>query len=127
MSSLNKIVYLSEEQYQTLINSGTLTVDGNTITYNENDLYFTPTITTSAVTPVDEKVLNTINNSTKYYVVGTSSPTTSTGTQIFDSNIYSTTTAGELSMTICSLNSAGTEKASIQYNTTDNSIDFIFN
>jgi hypothetical protein len=37
-----KIVYLSQPQYQELITNGTITVDGTTITYNENDLYVTP-------------------------------------------------------------------------------------
>lgn len=36
------IVYLSKEQYQELITNETLTVNGQTITYNDNDIYVTP-------------------------------------------------------------------------------------
>ena len=36
------IVYLSKEQYQELITNETLTVNGQTIEYNDNDIYVTP-------------------------------------------------------------------------------------
>lgn len=36
------IVYLSKEQYQELITNETLTVNGQTIIYNDNDIYVTP-------------------------------------------------------------------------------------
>ena len=36
------IVYLSKEQYQELITNEILTVNGQTITYNDNDIYVTP-------------------------------------------------------------------------------------
>lgn len=38
---LHKIVYLTEEQAQTLFNIGTVTSNGITVTYNDNDLYVT--------------------------------------------------------------------------------------
>lgn len=44
----------------------------------------------------DNKVLNTLNTSTKYYVTGTTSAATNTGTQIFDTGVYVETAAGEL-------------------------------
>lgn len=37
-----KIVYLSQSQYQELITNESITVDGVTITYNDNDIYVTP-------------------------------------------------------------------------------------
>ena len=37
-----QIVYLSQAQYQELVINGTITVDGVTVTYNENDIYVTP-------------------------------------------------------------------------------------
>ena len=37
-----KIVYLSQAQYQELVTEGTITVDGVTVTYDENDIYVTP-------------------------------------------------------------------------------------
>lgn len=36
------IVYLSQAQYQELITNQTITVDGVTVTYDENDIYVTP-------------------------------------------------------------------------------------
>lgn len=39
-----KVVYLTNEQYQTLATNGTITVNGTTVTYNENDLYVTPQV-----------------------------------------------------------------------------------
>lgn len=42
MANLNKIVYLSEEQKNTLFTTGSVTANGTTITYNPNDLYITP-------------------------------------------------------------------------------------
>ena len=37
-----QIVYLSQSQYAELIANGTITVNGVTVTYNENDIYVTP-------------------------------------------------------------------------------------
>lgn len=42
MPNSKQIVYLSQAQYQELITNGTITVDGVTVTYNENDIYVTP-------------------------------------------------------------------------------------
>lgn len=44
----------------------------------------------------DNKVLNTLNTTTKAYITGTTSATTNTGTQIFDTGVYLGKTAGEL-------------------------------
>ena len=44
----------------------------------------------------DVKVTNTLNNTTKAYITGTTSAKTNTGTQIFDTGVYLTTTAGQL-------------------------------
>lgn len=40
--SLQKIVYLTEAQAQTLFTNGTITVDDVTVTYSADDLYVTP-------------------------------------------------------------------------------------
>lgn len=45
MSDLSKIVYLSAAQYETLKTNGTITVDGTTINYSNDDLYLTPDTT----------------------------------------------------------------------------------
>ena len=42
MGNLQSIVYLSEDEYNTLITNYTITKNGRTLTYNENSLYITP-------------------------------------------------------------------------------------
>ena len=42
MATLGNIVYISNEDYATLLTTGTVTVDGVTITYSPNDVYITP-------------------------------------------------------------------------------------
>ena len=71
---------------------------------------------------IDSKVQNTLNNTTKAYVTGTTNNTTNIGTQIFDDNVYLGTTAGELNTKSLKLN----EKVTLNYNTNNNCIDFIF-
>lgn len=44
----------------------------------------------------DTNVTNTLNNTVKAYITGTTSNVTNTGTQVFDSNVYLSATAGEL-------------------------------
>lgn len=44
----------------------------------------------------DTKVTNTLSTSTKFYVTGTNSATTNTGTQYFDTGVYVDTAAGKL-------------------------------
>lgn len=71
-----------------------LSVSGGTITYTKND-GSTGTITTQD-NNTDTKVTNTLNTSSKAYITGTTSSTTSTGTQVFDTGVYLSTTPGEL-------------------------------
>ena len=78
--------------------------------------------TWQTVSTSDTKVTNTLATTTKYYVTGTTSNSTNTGTQSFDTGIYATTTAGELNATQYKVNEAVT----LQYNTTTKSLDFIF-
>ena len=42
MPNSKQIVYLSQSQYAELIANGSITVDGVTVTYDENDIYVTP-------------------------------------------------------------------------------------
>ena len=44
----------------------------------------------------DTKVTNTLNNTVQAYVTGTTSASTNTGTQVFDSGVYLTTESGTL-------------------------------
>lgn len=76
----------------------------------------------SGYVTTDEKVKNTLATTTKYYVTGTSSSSTNTGTQLFDTGIYSTTTAGQLNATTYKVN----EQVTLQWNSTDSGLDFIF-
>lgn len=70
----------------------------------------------------DVNVTNTLANTTKYYITGTSNNSTNTGTQVFDSGIYSTTTSGQLNATTYKIN----EQVTLQWNSTDQSLDFVF-
>lgn len=74
------------------------------------------------VSSSDTNVTNTLATTTKYYMTGTTSASTNTGTQVFDTGIYSTTTAGQLNATTYKVN----ESVTLQWNSTDNSLDFIF-
>lgn len=80
------------------------------------------TVGSTTFTNTDTMVTNTASNTTKYYVTGTTSSSTNTGTQYFDTGIYATTTAGQLQATSYKV----TANATIQYNSTDSSIDFTF-
>ena len=50
-------------------------------------------------TNTDTKVTNTLATTTKAYITGTTSATTNTGTQVFDTGVYLDTTAGMLTAT----------------------------
>ena len=82
----------------------------------------THTHTVTGFATEDTKVTNTLGTTTKYYVTGTTSSSTNTGTQYFDTGIYSTTTAGQLNATTYKVN----ENVTLQWNSTDSSLDFIF-
>lgn len=51
------------------------------------------------VTNTDVNVTNTLNTTAKAYLTGTTSATTNTGSQVFDTGVFLTTTAGELQAT----------------------------
>ena len=74
----------------------------------------------------DTKVTHTAKTTTKYYVTGSESNSTNTGGDTFDTGIYATTTAGELSAVRHSFNVSGTEKAYLNFNSADSSLDLIF-
>lgn len=42
MSNLKNVIYLSNEDYETLVSTGSVTISGTTLTYDENNLYITP-------------------------------------------------------------------------------------
>lgn len=57
---LKRQVYLSVEQYNTLKSTGSLTVDGKTIEFSENDEYITPDTTEADITAVRQDVLKEV-------------------------------------------------------------------
>ena len=67
--------------------------------YNGTQWDLVGDVDTDTDTNSDTKVTNTLGTTTKYYVTGTTSASTNTGTQYFDTGIYSTTTAGQLRVT----------------------------
>ena len=83
--------------------------------------------TANAAYTASRSSLHTLAATTKYYITGTTSATTSTGGDSFDTGVYVTATAGELSAVRYSFNISGTEKVHAEWNNTDQCIDFIFN
>ena len=108
-------ILLSDTSNSSKIERG-IAIGNDTTKYLRNDG------TWQTVSTDDTKVTNTLSTTTKYYLTGTTSNTTNTGTQTFDSGIYSTTTAGQLNATTYKVN----EQVTLQWNSTDSSLDFIF-
>ena len=67
----------------------------------------------------DTKVTNTLNTTAKAYVTGTTSATTNTGTQVFDTGVYLDTTAGQLVATTFKGDLSGTAENAIKIETFD--------
>lgn len=42
MANLKDVIYLSNEDYETLVSTGTVIISGETLTYDENNIYVTP-------------------------------------------------------------------------------------
>lgn len=74
-------------------------VSGQTVTFTRGDGTTFNITTQDTNTNTDTKVTNTLNTTTKAYITGTTSATTNTGTQIFDTGVYLDTTAGTLTAT----------------------------
>ena len=97
---------ISEINSKALVAINDVDVSGRTLTFTKND--GTSFDITTQDTDTNTKVTNTKNNAAKAYVTGTTSSTTNTGTQIFDTNIYIDSTAGQLVATTFKGNLAGT-------------------
>ena len=67
----------------------------------------------------DEKVKNELKTTTKAYVTGTTSATTNTGTQVFDTGVYLDTTAGQLVANTFKGDLSGTAENAIKIETFD--------
>lgn len=70
----------------------------------------------------DTKVTNTLNNTAKAFVTGTTSSSTNTGTQVFDSGVFLETVAGGLRVT--SLNIG--DGARLAYDSSNDAIKITF-
>ena len=66
------------------------------VSFANGDYILNGTLTLPAGLATDEKVKNTLATTTKAYITGTTSATTNTGTQVFDTGVYLDTTAGRL-------------------------------
>lgn len=82
--------------------------------------------TANAAYTASRNSLHTLATTTKYYITGTTSSSTSTGGDSFDTGVYVTATAGELSAVKHSFNVSGTEKATMRYDNDIESIVFSF-
>jgi len=106
--------------------SGDITWDGTKFNITSTTAVNT-SISGNAATA--SKISAKLATTTKTYLLGTSTTITSTAANVSlegDTGVYLTTTAGELSAARHSWNVSGTEKAYTIYNTTDDSIDFVF-
>ncbi len=84
-------------------------------------------------TPADNNTNNaathTLGTTTKYYVTGTTSATSTTSGDTYDTGVYVTEAAGELSALKYSIHDTAAtpaEKALLQWNDTDLAIEFVF-
>ena len=86
----------------TATHGGTISVPYITV---NSDGHVTAASTKTITLPSDSdtQVTNTLGTTTKFYLTGTTFDTTNTGTQYFDTGIYSTTTAGQLYVTSLAL------------------------
>ena len=48
MANLKEVIYLSNEDYAILVSTGTVTIDGETLIYDENNIYVTPDVLASS-------------------------------------------------------------------------------
>lgn len=84
----SKPSYYDAKAIKSISRSGTTftytCMDGTTGTFTQQD------------NNTDTKVTNTLATTTKAYVTGTTSASTNTGTQVFDTGVYLDTTAGKL-------------------------------
>jgi hypothetical protein len=87
----SKPSYYDAKAIKSITRSGTTftytCMDGTTGTFTQQD------------NNTDTKVTNTLATTTKAYVTGTTSATTNTSTQVFDTGVYLDTTAGQLTAT----------------------------
>jgi len=77
-----------------------------------------------AVTTDTKNTAGSTNSNSKLFLIGATSQAANPTTNSYQ---YTYTTSGLLSSTQLGLNASGTEKVHMEWNATDNSIDFVFN
>ena len=95
-----------------------ITRDGNGHVTKVN----TKTVTLPGDNNTDTKVTNELKTTTKAYVTGTTSASTNTGTQVFDTGVYLDTTAGRLAATSFKIG----EGCNLVYDSTNKCVSFQF-
>lgn len=87
MANLNRIIYLTEAQASDLFANDTITVNGKTINYDDNDIYITPaSVTLSVIDDADDlKAIEAISENSGLL------KKTGTNTWALDTNSYLTT------------------------------------
>ena len=122
----NNSYILGRAGYNTnfMYNPGTKTITIGSGSLSETEYSGNAATATSA-----SKISAKLATTTKTYLLGTATTITATAAKVEvtgDTGVYLTTTAGELSAVRHSWNVSGTEKAYTTYNSTDDSIDFVF-
>lgn len=84
MANLKDVIYISNEDYETLVSTGTVTIDGTTLTYDENNVYVTPDKLASStedgmMSSADKSKLDTITGVTNTVTSGSTDVVTSGG------------------------------------------------
>lgn len=72
MANLKNVIYLSNEDYETLVSTGTVIIEGETLIYDENNVYVTPDKLASStedglMSAADKTKLDSIQSGTKLY------------------------------------------------------------
>ena len=92
MANLKDIIYISNEDFETLVSTGTVTISGETLTYDANNLYITPDKLASVtenglMSSSDKSKLDSITVSDLVHKTGAE---TISGAKTFTSPIYLT-------------------------------------
>lgn len=72
MADLQNVIYLSNADYETLVTTGTVVINGTTLTYDENNLYITPDVDYQFEGGTNEFTVTFPDGSTQTVTVGSS-------------------------------------------------------
>ncbi len=109
MANLKNVIYLSNEDYETLVSTGTVTIDGETLTYDENNVYVTPDKLASStedglMSAADKVKLDGLDDSNLVHKTGNE---TISGGKTFTDNLSINTTLNVTQYDSIPLNIAG--------------------